>query len=127
MVHVAKDVLRQTDRIQFLLAGDGPEKERITSLIREYQLEPAFRMTGFVDDMESFYSRLNLYINTSFHEGLPMGILEAMSYGIPVIAPKCGGLPEIIDNGIEGYLIEGRDPARFAEKCLQLFSPLCII
>ena len=122
MVHVAGDVLRQTDRIQFLLAGEGPEKEGITSLIREYKLEHAFRLLGFVDDMEGFYQSLDLYINTSIHEGLPMGILEAMSYGIPVIASKCGGLPEIIDSGIEGFLIEGRNSKGFAEKCLQLFS-----
>ena len=122
MIHVAGDVLRQTDRIRFLLAGDGPEKEGITSLIREYKLEHAFRLLGFVDDMKGFYQRLDLYINTSLHEGLPMGILEAMSYGIPVIAPKCGGLPEMIDNGIEGFLVEGRNSKVFAEKCLQLFS-----
>lgn len=121
MVHIAADVLRQDDRIQFLLAGDGPEMEKITSLIREYKLEQAFRLTGFVDDMTGFYQSLDLYINTSLHEGLPMGILEAMSYGIPVIAPKCGGLTEIIDNGIEGYLIEGRTNKGFSEKCIELF------
>jgi glycosyltransferase involved in cell wall biosynthesis len=122
MVHIARDVLRQADRIQFLLAGDGPEKERITSLIRDYKLGQFFHMTGFVDDMEGFYKSLDLYINTSLHEGLPMGILEAMSYGIPVIAPKCGGLSEIIDDGIDGYLIEGRNSKDYAEKCLKLFS-----
>jgi L-malate glycosyltransferase len=122
MVHIAADVLRQDDRIQFLLAGDGPEMGKIISLIREYKLEQAFRLTGFLDDMTGFYKSLDLYINTSLHEGLPMGILEAMSYGIPVIAPKCGGLTEIIDNGIEGYLIEGRTNKGFSEKCIELFS-----
>jgi len=122
MVHVARDVLSRTDRIQFLLAGDGPEKGRITSLIREFEMEQAFRLTGFIDDMKDFYQDLDLYINTSFHEGLPMGILEAMSYGMPVIAPKCGGLSEIIDNGIEGYLIEGRNPKVFSEKCIEIFK-----
>ena len=101
----------------------GLKKEGITSLVREYKLEQAFRLLGFVDDMEGFYQSLDLYINTSLHEGLPMGILEAMSYGIPVIAPKCGGLPEIIDNGIDGFLIEGRNPKGFAKKCSN-FSPI---
>lgn len=121
MVHIARDVLRQSDRIRFLLAGDGPEKERIMSLIREYKLEHVFLLTGFVDDMKGFYQSLDLYINTSLHEGLPMGILEAMSHGIPVIAPKCGGLPEIIADGMEGFLVEGRNQKDYAEKCLQLF------
>lgn len=121
MVQIAAEVLRKTDRIQFLLAGDGPEMKKIAALIREYKLEQSFRLTGFVDDMAFFYQNLDLYINTSLHEGLPMAILEAMSYGIPVVAPKCGGLSEIIENGVDGYLVEERTSGEFAEKCIELF------
>jgi glycosyltransferase involved in cell wall biosynthesis len=49
-----------------------------------------------------------------------MSILEAMSYGLPVVAPKVGGIPEIITDGVEGFLITTRDPRDFAEKCLLL-------
>ncbi|MBE0671053.1 MAG: glycosyltransferase, partial [Anaerolineales bacterium] len=60
--------------------------------------------------------------NTSIHEGIPMSILEAMAQGIPVIAPNVGGLNEIIDNGLQGYLINDRDPKSFAERCNYLYK-----
>jgi len=72
--------------------------------------------------MPAFYQRLDLYLNTSLHEGIPISVLEAMSYGIPVIASNVGGMAEILDNAVEGYLIEGRNPKEFAEKCIRLFE-----
>jgi glycosyltransferase involved in cell wall biosynthesis len=120
LVEIAREVLHQTDKVKFELAGEGPEKEMILSLIRGYGIEKAFSLTGFIDDMAIFYEGLDLYINTSIHEGLPMSILEAMAHGLPVIAPNTGGIKEILQNGIEGYLVEGRNPKMFAEKCIQL-------
>jgi glycosyltransferase involved in cell wall biosynthesis len=51
-----------------------------------------------------------------------MSILEAMSHGLPVIAPETGGLPEIIENGRHGYLVRGRDPRAYADLCLRLIE-----
>ena len=59
-------------------------------------------------------------MNTSVHEGLPMSILEAMAHGLPVIAPNVGGISEIIDDGIDGFLVNDRSPAAFAEQILKL-------
>jgi glycosyltransferase involved in cell wall biosynthesis len=110
MVEIAREVLKQTDKIRFELAGEGPDMERIIGLVHEFKIEKYFSLKGFVEDMSSFYQGIDLYINTSFHEGFPMSVLEAMAHGIPVIALNTGGLKEIINDGIQGYLIEGRDP-----------------
>jgi len=75
---------------------------------------------GHTENIGRFYKGLHLYINTSIHEGIPMSILEAMSYGLPIIAPDVGGISEIIDDGVEGYLIDGRNPNHFAERCIRL-------
>ena len=120
LVEIGKRVLERSDRIRFELAGEGPEKRKTLDLIREYGIEHAFSLPGFVHDMRAFYPGLDLYLNTSLHEGIPMGVLEAMACGVPVIAPRVGGLPEMIDDGVEGYLVEGRDSGDFAEKCLAL-------
>ena len=122
MVEIAREVLHHTDKVRFELAGEGPELERIIDLIHKYKIEKYFSLKGFVDDMNSFYQGIDLYINTSFHEGLPMSILEAMAHGVPVIAYNTGGLKEILSDGLHGYLLEGRDPKLSAEKCLQLFK-----
>jgi glycosyltransferase involved in cell wall biosynthesis len=121
MVEIAREVLQQTDKIRFELAGEGPEREKILGLIHKYRIGNAFTLRGFMDSMADFYHGLDLYINTSLHEGLPMSILEAMAHGLPVIAPKTGGLTEILDDGMQGYFVDGRNPGLFAEKCLQLY------
>jgi L-malate glycosyltransferase len=115
-------LLRKKDTIRFRLAGDGIEREMLASFVKERRLEDIFEMPGHIDDVDSFYGTLDLYVNTSHHEGIPMTVLEAMSYGIPVIAPRIGGLPEIVENGQEGFLIEGRAPGDFAEKCGLLYE-----
>jgi len=122
MVRVAREIFRRNSEARFELAGDGPEKERILGLIREEGLENVFSLNGFLDDISRFYEGLDLYINTSLHEGIPMSILEAMSHGLPVIAPETGGLPEIIENGRHGYLVRGRDPRAYADLCLRLIE-----
>jgi glycosyltransferase involved in cell wall biosynthesis len=122
MVEIARDVLPKTENLRFELAGEGPEKEKILGLIHEYKIDKAFILTGFIDNIATFYEGLNLYINTSLHEGLPMSILEAMAHALPVIAPNMGGLKEVLDNGCQGYLVDGRNPKAFADKCIKLFK-----
>jgi L-malate glycosyltransferase len=121
MVEISREILLQTNKIRFELAGEGPEKERILGLIHEYKIEKAFTLTGFFDNIRNFYEGLDLYINTSLHEGIPMSILEAMAHGLPIIAPNVGGLKEILNNGCQGYLVDNRNPKVFAEKCIKLY------
>lgn len=120
MIEVAKEVTAKTDRIRFELAGEGPMLGEIRRRIAGYGLEKRFILRGFIDDVDSFYPRLDAYLNTSLHEGIPMSVLEAMAYGVPPIAPRVGGLAEIVTNGVDGYLVDTRDPRAYAEKCLSL-------
>ena len=49
-----------------------------------------------------------------------MSVLEAMAYGVPPVAPRVGGFEEIVTDGVDGYLVDGRNPRDFAERCLSL-------
>lgn len=120
MIEVAKAVLEKSNNISFQLAGDGPERLKLQKLIKDYGLSANFELKGHVDDMPHFYRDLDIYLNTSIHEGIPMSILEAMAHGLPVVAPMVGGLSEIVDDGIQGFLVHERAPEMFAEKCLTL-------
>lgn len=121
-VELAKEVVKKKPEIRFLLAGEGPERGKIEDLIRDFGLEGNFCLLGFVDDTSAFYRELDLYVNTSLHEGIPMSVLEAMSHGLPVIAPNVGGFHEIIDEGVQGCLVLRRDPEEFADRILRLFE-----
>lgn len=114
------NLLRNHGNIQFLLAGDGPLKSELQSKVLDLGLNN-FTFIGHLDSMSSFYTQIDLFMNTSIHEGIPMTILEAMSMGIPVVAPHVGGIPEIINDCVEGFLIKGRAPQHYAEKCKILF------
>jgi glycosyltransferase involved in cell wall biosynthesis len=120
MVEIAREVRAQEPSVGFALAGEGPERGRIEDLCGRYRLGDSFELCGEVREMTAFYRRLGLYLNTSVHEGVPMSVLEAMAHGLPVVAPKVGGFIEIVADGTDGFLIEGRDPRSFAEKCLLL-------
>ena len=122
LVAVAAAIRERNGDVLFRLAGDGPDLDTVKALIRDRGLEASFSCVGKVDDMDGFYRGLDLYINTSLHEGIPMSILEAMSHGLPVVAPCVGGLGEVITDGVEGYLVDGRDPARYGDLCFKLME-----
>jgi L-malate glycosyltransferase len=119
MVRISYELAPQRG-ISFVLAGDGPERVGLEKAIDACGVAGRFALKGHLEDMDSFYRGLDLYINTSLHEGIPMTILEAMARGLPVVAPQVGGIGEIIEDGVEGFLVSNRDPKAFAEKCLQL-------
>ncbi len=120
LVDIAAQVVQVRDDVDFVLAGDGPERPLLEKKISHYGLRDRFKLLGHQDDMNAFYRSLDVYMNTSVHEGIPMSVLEAMSHGVPVIVPNIGGLPEIVEEGQQGYLIGSRDPTNFAEKCVLL-------
>ncbi len=122
LVAVAASIRERNGNVFFRLAGDGPEFEMIRKLVRAHKLEEAFACVGPVDDMEGFYRGLDMYINTSLHEGIPVSVLEAMLHGLPVVAPRVGGLGELVTDGIDGYLIDGRDPSLYGDRCLELME-----
>jgi len=121
MVEVAKEVNAKTDKIRFELAGDGPMLREIQDLILKCGLEQRFMLRGFIRDVSAFYEGLDVYLNTSMHEGIPMSVLEAMAHGVPAVAPRVGGLEEIVTDGVDGCLVDARNPGAFAERCLSLY------
>lgn len=120
LVDVAHKVVQQSEHIDFVLAGDGPELNMLREKVRRHGMEQRFTFLGHKEDMEAFYVGLDVYVNTSVHEGIPMSVLEAMAHGLPIVAPRVGGFPEILDQGVHGFLVEDRDPDKFAQSILRL-------
>lgn len=120
MVQSANVVVAADPAIHFELAGEGPLFDDLQSQIARSGLTDRFLMKGAVKEVGEFYRGLDVFINTSVHEGIPMSVLEAMALEIPPVVPSVGGLLEIIADGVDGYLVEGRDPRSFAQRCLSL-------
>lgn len=104
------------DKVEVFFGGDG-EVEKVCSLIKEYQLENIAKYQGWVDTEKRSYllNLCDVYILPSYNEGLPISILEAMSYSLPVISTNVGGIPEIVKSNENGFLIEPGDKQRIYE------------
>lgn len=122
MVDIANQVCKYRKKTDFLLAGKGPEKDVINNKIIDYNIESRFKLLGHVDNMERFYHDIDIYINTSLHEGSPMTILEAMACGKPILAFHQAGLKEIITDGFDGFTIPAGDTNLFVSKIFTLID-----
>jgi glycosyltransferase involved in cell wall biosynthesis len=117
---VASALKREGRPVRFSILGDGPLREDLSRRAADLQLEDCVDFLAPRPDPFSYYRSLDLYLNTSLHEGLPMSVVEAMACGTPVVSAAVGGIPEIVAHGEHGFLVEGRNPAVFAESCLRL-------
>lgn len=121
-LEAAAGIKRHEANCRFSILGDGPLKEELYGKAKSLGIEGCVEFLLPRPDPLPYYNALDLYLNTSIHEGIPLSILEAMACGIPVVAPKVGGIPEIISNGVDGVLVDGRKPADFVDACVGLME-----
>ena len=109
---------------RFSILGDGPLREPLLARARTLGLQNAFAILPPIEDPWPFYASLDVYLNTSLHEGLPLSVLEAMACEKPVVAPRVGGIPEIVEDGEggQGLLPRERSPEELARSCLDLLA-----
>jgi glycosyltransferase involved in cell wall biosynthesis len=88
------------------IAGDGRERESLEMLIRDLNLGSEIRLVGHLarQDLEPYYAAADLVVLTSRSEGIPLVLMEAMARGKPVLAPAITGIPELVLDGINGFL-----------------------
>jgi glycosyltransferase involved in cell wall biosynthesis len=122
LIEIASDVCKNFNHVHFVIAGEGPEREKLQALISQNGLAGHVHLLGHIEDMQFFYSGLDLYINTSLHEGTPMSILEAMSNSLPIISFNVAGLKEIISDGVDGFTIPEGNNTLFASRITELIS-----
>jgi len=93
--------------IRFVLAGDG-DVDHVKSLVNDNDMSEIVHIPGWVgsDEVVDLLREADIYVLPSYDEGLPMGLLEAMAAGLPVISTTIGGIPEAISDSVNGYLIE---------------------
>lgn len=100
-------------RLRAVGAFETPQYEReVKHHARQLGLDAAVDWTGFTADVDAQLDQMDLFVLPSlFGEGLPMVVLEAMAAGVPVVASRVEGVPEVIDHEVEGLLVEPGDPA----------------
>jgi len=123
LIAAAHALLRDYPRLVLWLGGDG-EVEDGRALARQLGIEDHIEFLGWVSG-EGKRSRLQqaaVYALPSYNEGLPMSVLEAMAYGLPVVATPVGGIPEAVSDGVEGFLVPPGDEAALADRLRRLLD-----
>ena len=120
LLEAMKIIVVQHPEVKLFCGGDG-EVEEVQRFVKDNGLEENYLYLGWVDSTEKdeLFSKCDIFVLPSYNEGLPMGILEAMSYGIPVISTRVGGIPDAILDGDEGFLVTPGDVMALA-KCILL-------
>lgn len=105
-----------------VVVGDGPERKSLDLLVRKLGLKKYVYFCGFRNDIKNVFQSLDLYVLPSFNEGIPLAMLEAMSHGVPVVATRVGGIPEVIKDKVNGILVPPRNPEALAEGIMEALS-----
>ncbi|MDE2027995.1 MAG: glycosyltransferase [Candidatus Omnitrophica bacterium] len=122
LLQAFKNVLLHHPDACLSIAGDGPLKDELKQYVLDNGLNDKVFFLGFCQDVQGFLNLLNVFVLSSLNEGISLAILEAMSAAKPVVATRVGGNPEIVEDGVTGFLVASQSSQEMAEKISQLLD-----
>ncbi len=105
--------------VHFVLVGEGRDEQRFRRAAAGLG-NVAF--TGFVDNVEDYLAAFDVFVYPSLHEGLGSSLLDAMAFGLPIAASKVGGIPEVVEDGVNGLLVPPENPAALVAALRRLLD-----
>jgi glycosyltransferase involved in cell wall biosynthesis len=122
LILAASNLSKRNNAMRFLIYGDGPLRDALIELTSELGLDDIVVFKGAYTkrDLPAVLSGIDIVVQSSIYEGLPVAILEAMSFGKPVVATAVDGVPEAILDGVTGFLVPPESPDRVADAILTL-------
>lgn len=125
----ATDILMKSKiknlKLQIVIVGDGEDRNKLQNLIMALGLQNTVKLAGFIPEAARYLGAFDLFVLSSLKEGLPYSILEAVSSGVPVVASRIGGIPDIIEHNKSGLLVPAGDAAALSSAIAGLLvSPL---
>lgn len=110
-VQIAERINRVMPDVHFAMVGEGPWESHIREMIERLRIGDRVHLTGMREDTEAVYPALDLFIQPSRADAMPLSVIEAMACGLPVVAMAIGGIPELVEFGTTGYVATlGEDP-----------------
>lgn len=126
LIHAARLVANRVPSVVFMVCGHGGNsyERQLKTLVRNLELEQHVVFAGWIpcDRIASYFRSCDVSVIPSVMEAAGNVILEAMACGKPVIGSRVGGIPEYIDDGVTGFLVEPRNPAVLADRILTLIG-----
>lgn len=119
---LALTLLSKNPELFLTIVGNGSELESLKKMATELRITDRVNFAGFHDDLSSYYENSDLLLMLSYYEAFPYAVIEAMSYGCPVLSVRVGGVPEIIKDNINGWLLNDYSIQSLNQKILEIKS-----
>ncbi len=121
-IEAAAKVLKSAPESRFVLVGEGELRGELEQQVAALGIAEEVKFLGFREDAREIACVLDVACLSSDSEGTPITMLEAMSCGIPAVVTDVGGCPEVVQNGVTGFVVPPRDPDALAEAILKLIG-----
>jgi len=122
LIEATHIIINKGVRMGLLIVGDGPMRDELILRARRKGLAEEIRFVGFQRNVQDYLSLLDIFVLPSRWEGFGISIVEAMAAGLPVVAAGVGGIPEIVEDGRTGFLIERDNIHALADRILYLLK-----
>jgi glycosyltransferase involved in cell wall biosynthesis len=109
LIRAVVPLIREMPELRLLIAGAGPEHEPLEQLARSEGVGDRVVLAGFRDDVPDVIAALDVAASSSTFEGSPLAMMEFMEAGCPIVATRVGGVPDLIDDGVHGLLVDAGD------------------
>jgi glycosyltransferase involved in cell wall biosynthesis len=120
LLRATRTLLDEFPSLKVLIAGEGDEREALVELTQELGIGDNVLFLGVRTDVPDVLAALDIAVSTSDFEGSPLSVMEYMEAARPVVATRVGGVPDLIDDGVHGLLVQPQDPAAFAAAVARL-------
>lgn len=107
---------------RFVMVGEGPLRGSLEADLARLGLGERVRMAGQREDMSTLYRELDVLVSCSHSEAMPLAVMEGLASGVPVVGTRVGGMPEIVQHGVSGWLVAPRDIEDLAGRIRQLLD-----
>ena len=122
LINVAKNILANRKDWKWIIIGDGEEKQKFIEEIENNGLQEQIIVKSKIKNVGEYYKNSEIYVNTSRSEGFPLTVLEAKSYNLPVVAFEIPGLVELVEDKINGLLIQPYSEAEMQKALIELME-----
>jgi glycosyltransferase involved in cell wall biosynthesis len=122
VIEAASLIVSRRPRFKLVLIGEGPEQGSLERLVRERHLEQNVVLAGARPDAAALVSAFDLTVLASSKESFPNALMESMARGVPVVATRVGGVPELVRDGEDGRLVDVARPDQLAAVILELLD-----
>jgi glycosyltransferase involved in cell wall biosynthesis len=103
-----------------VLVGDGPDRAHLERYAHELGVIKRCLFLGYQEEVARFYDAIDVLLLPSINEGTPVSVMEALAAGRPVVATRVGGVPDVVRDGVDGFLVDPDAPDALAERLAEL-------